>query len=52
MSLYVTIVRGRRLSNTVRDYDPPYKRSQNVYAQIASNISDRIEEAIRVRDSH
>ena len=36
----------------MKDYDPPYKSRQNVYAQIASNISDRIEEAIRVRDSH
>ena len=44
MSDYVIIVRGRRLSSIVKDYDPPYKSSQNVYAQIASNISNWIEE--------
>ena len=39
---YNLIVNGRRLSNIVKDYDPPYKRSQNVYAHIAGNISDLV----------
>ncbi len=46
---YSIIVNGRRLSNIVKDYDPPYKLSKNVYAHIADNISDWAEEAIRIR---
>ena len=49
---YSIIVNGRRLSNIVKDYDPPYKRSKNVYAHIANNISDWVEEAIRIRGRH
>ena len=37
------------LSDIVRAYDPPYKRSTNVYAHIEHNIADWIEEAIRIR---
>ena len=46
---YSIIVEGKRLSNTVKAYDPPYKRSTNVYAHIEDNISDWVEEAIRIR---
>ena len=46
---YSIFVNGRRLSNIVKDYDPPYKRGKNVYAHIADNISDWVEEAIRIR---
>ena len=42
-------VAGDRLSGIVRTYDPPYKRSTNVYAYIEDNIADWIEEAIRIR---
>lgn len=46
---YSIIVEGKRLSNIVKAYDPPYKRSTNVYAHIKDNISDWVEEAIRIR---
>ena len=46
---YSIIVNGRRLSNIVKDCNPPYKRSENVYAHISDNISDWVEEAIRIR---
>ena len=39
----------KRLSNIVKSYDPPYKRSTNVYAHIKDNIADWVEEAIRIR---
>ena len=45
-------VNGRRLSNIVKAYDPPYKRSTNVYTHIANNIADWVEEAIRIRGSY
>ena len=38
-----------RLSNIANTYEPPYKRSANVYAYIADNIADWVEEAIRIR---
>ncbi len=46
---YSIIVDGKRLSNIVNAYDPPYKRSTNVYAYIKDNIADWVEEAIRIR---
>ena len=46
---YRLSVNGNRLSNIVKAYDPPYKLSKNVYAHIAGNISDWVEEAIRIR---
>ena len=39
---------GTRLSNIVKAYDPPYKRSTNVYAHIKDNLADWVEEAIRI----
>ena len=49
---YSFTVNGRRLSNIVMAYDPPYKRSTNVYAHIKNNIADWVEEAIRIRGRH
>ena len=46
------IVDGKRLSNIVNAYDPPYKLSTNVYAHVKDNISDWVEEAIRIRSSY
>ena len=46
---YTFSVNGKRLSSIVKAYDPPYKRSTNVYAYIKNNISDWIEEAIAIR---
>ena len=46
---YSFSVDGSRLSSIVRTYDPPYKRSTNVYAHIEDNIADWIEDAIRIR---
>lgn len=45
-------VAKKRLSSIVRAYDPPYKRSTNVYAYIEDNIADWIEEAIRIRSRY
>ena len=45
-------VNGKRLLNIVNAYDPPYKRSTNVYNHIAANIADWVEEAIRIRNSY
>ena len=49
---YSFSVNGSRLSNIVYTYDPPYKRSRNVYAYIADNIADWIEDAIRIRNRY
>ena len=43
---------GKRLSNIVKAYDPPYKRSTNVYAHIEENIASWVEEAIQIRNSY
>ena len=40
------------LSKVVKAYDPPFTDSQKVYAHIAENIEDWIEEAIRIRGEH
>ena len=49
---YSFYVNGRRLSNLAKAYNPPYKRSTNVYNNIAANISDWVEEAIRIRNNY
>lgn len=46
-----TTANSKRLSTIVKAYDPPYKRSRNVYAYISGNLSDWIEEAISIRKS-
>ena len=43
---------GTKLSNIVKVYDPPYKRSTNVYAHIKDNLADWVEEAIRIRGKY
>ena len=43
---------GKSLSSIINSYDPPYKTSKNVYNHIAENISDWIEEAIRIRNRY
>ena len=50
--LYSLIVNGRRLSDIVKAYDPSYKRSTKVYAHIANNIADWVEEAIWIRKTY
>ena len=50
--LYSLYPNGRRLSNIVKSYDPPYKQSTRVYAHIQDNIADWIEEAIRIREKY
>ena len=47
---YSIIVNGKRLSSIVKVYDPPYKRSTYVYAYIAVNVADWVEEAIKMRN--
>jgi hypothetical protein len=42
--------KGQRLSNFVTAYDPPYKRSTNVYKDIENNIEHLIEHAIDTKD--
>ncbi len=49
---YSLSLNGTRLSSIVKAYDPPYKRSTDVYAYIADNISDWVEEAIRIRGKY
>ena len=49
---YSFTVNGRRLSNIVKAYDPPYKSSTNVYAHIKNNIADWVEEATRIRGGY
>ena len=39
----------RNFSSVVNVYDPPYALSTRVYAYIANNIADWVEEAIRTR---
>ena len=45
-------VNGEKLSSIAKAYDPPYKLSKNAYAHIAENISDWVEEAIRIREKY
>ena len=49
---YRLSVNGKRLSDIVKAYDPPYKRSTNVYAHIEENIADWVEEAIWIRQNY
>ena len=49
---YRLSVDGKRLSNIVKAYDPPYKRSTNVYAHIEENVADWVEEAISIRQNY
>ena len=46
---YSIIVNGKRLSSIVKVYDPPYKLSTYVYAYVAKNVADWVEEAIKIR---
>jgi len=43
---------GKRLSNIVKAYNPPSKRSAHVYNYIADNIADWVEEAIWIRKNY
>ena len=49
---YRISVNGKRLSSMVKAYDPPYKRSKNVYSHIAENLAAWVEEAIRIRQNY
>ena len=40
---------GRKLSDIVKAYDPPFYTSTNVYAYIKNNLSKWVEEAILIR---
>ena len=48
----VLTVGGKKLSTILKTYDPPYKRSTNVYDYIKSNIADWVEDAITLRDKN
>ncbi len=41
-----------KLSSIVRTYDPPYSTSEFVYNHIRDNLSNWVEEAIRIRDCY
>lgn len=43
---------GKKLSDTVKAYDPPYSTSTNVYDHIKSNIDGWVEKAIEIRDNY
>ena len=45
-------VNGKRMSSIVNAFDPPYKRSTNVYNHIAANMADWVEEAIQIRNNY
>lgn len=49
---YSYTVNGKRLSNIVKAYEPPYLSSRYVYAHIKDNIADWIEEAISIRNTY
>jgi hypothetical protein len=40
---------GRRLSSIAKTYDPPFSTSKLVYAHIANNLEEWVEEAIAIR---
>lgn len=42
----------KKMSSIVKAYDPPYSTSTNVYAHIAANLADWIEEAITIRGNN
>lgn len=41
---------SKKLSDVVKDYDPPYTKSTSVYDYIKSNIDGWVEEAISMRN--
>lgn len=41
-----------KLSSIVKAYNPPYTDSKNVYKYISENLSDWIEEAIKIRNDY
>lgn len=43
---------NKSLSSIVKTYDPPYTDSKQVYAYIKSNISNWIEDAIKIRNNY
>lgn len=43
---------GKKLSEIVKVYNPPYKISTNVYKNIEDNIESWVEEAISIRDNY
>jgi hypothetical protein len=49
---YVLTSTGMRVSAYAKTYDPPYTDSKAVYAHISSNLSDWIDEAIRIRSRY
>jgi hypothetical protein len=46
---YAATAHGYRVSSYARTYDPPFVDSKAVYAHISTNLSNWIEEAIRIR---
>lgn len=45
-------VNGIYLSNAVKIYNPPYSDSKDVYKHISDNISNWVEEAIKIRGNY
>jgi hypothetical protein len=45
-------VDGKKLSETVKAYNPPYSISTNVYDHIKSNIDGWVEKAIEIRNNY
>lgn len=45
-------VDGKKLSNIVKVYNPPYATSTNVYDHIKENIDSWVEEAIKIRNDY
>lgn len=43
---------GKKLSSIVKAYNPPYTNSKSVYDYISKNLSDWIEEAIKIREEY
>lgn len=43
---------GKKLSSVVMTYDPPYSVSTNVYNHIKENLSNWIEEAVKIRKAN
>lgn len=43
---------GRRLSDVVKTYDPPFTESQEVLEYIAQHLSHWVEEAVCIRDNY
>ena len=42
----------KKLSSIVKAYDPPYAASTSVYSHIKDNLSDWVEEAIKIRNDY